>query len=120
MGLFGPFPGHIMELEGRKELVDTGKSSSTWSLPTVSLPPARPPARPPPQPPAGPPPDPQPPPPPPDSRPDPPRPPAGPPPDPRPDPPPNSAPPPRSFDRYSWGVCRIRTGCSRPPVTQSS
>ena len=27
-----------MELEGRKELVDTGKSSCTWSVPTVSLP----------------------------------------------------------------------------------
>ena len=27
-----------MELEGRKELVDTGKSSRTWSVPTVSLP----------------------------------------------------------------------------------
>ena len=26
-----------MELEGRKELGDTGKSSSTWSVPTVSL-----------------------------------------------------------------------------------
>ena len=26
-----------MELEGRKELVDTGKSSRTWSVPTVSL-----------------------------------------------------------------------------------
>ena len=26
-----------MELEGRKELVDTGRSSSTWSVPTVSL-----------------------------------------------------------------------------------
>ena len=26
-----------MELEGCKELVDTGKSSSTWSIPTVSL-----------------------------------------------------------------------------------
>ena len=26
-----------MELEGRKELVDMGKSSRTWSLPTVSL-----------------------------------------------------------------------------------
>ena len=37
MGLFGPFPGHIMELEGRKELIDTGKSSRTWSVPTVSL-----------------------------------------------------------------------------------
>ena len=26
-----------MELEGRKELVDMGKSCSTWSVPTVSL-----------------------------------------------------------------------------------
>ena len=26
-----------MDLEGRKELVDTGKSSGTWSVPTVSL-----------------------------------------------------------------------------------
>ena len=26
-----------MELEGRKGLVDTGKSSSAWSVPTVSL-----------------------------------------------------------------------------------
>ena len=26
-----------MELEGRKELIDTGKSSRTWSVPTVSL-----------------------------------------------------------------------------------
>ena len=26
-----------MELEGRKEVVDTGKSSRTWSAPTVSL-----------------------------------------------------------------------------------
>ena len=26
-----------MELEGRKELVDTGKSSRTWSVPIVSL-----------------------------------------------------------------------------------
>ena len=26
-----------MELEGRKELVHTGKSSRTWSVPTVSL-----------------------------------------------------------------------------------
>ena len=34
---FGPFPGHIMELEGRKELVDTGKSSRTCSVPSVSL-----------------------------------------------------------------------------------
>ena len=33
----GRFPGHIMELEGRKELDDTGESSRTWSIPTVSL-----------------------------------------------------------------------------------
>ena len=26
-----------MELEGRKELVDTGKASRMWSVPTVSL-----------------------------------------------------------------------------------
>ena len=26
-----------MELEGRKELVDMGKSSRTWSVPTVSI-----------------------------------------------------------------------------------
>ena len=37
LGPFGPFPGHIMELEGRKELVDTGKSSRTWTVPTISL-----------------------------------------------------------------------------------
>ena len=36
-GLFGPFPGHIIELEGRKGLVDTGKSSRTWNVPTVFL-----------------------------------------------------------------------------------
>ena len=36
-GLFGPFPGHIMELKGCKELVDTGKSSCTWRVPTISL-----------------------------------------------------------------------------------
>ena len=36
-GLFGPLPGHIMDLEGRKGLVDTGKSSRTWNAPTVSL-----------------------------------------------------------------------------------
>ena len=36
-GLFGPFLGHIMELVGCKELVDTEKSSCTWSVPTVSL-----------------------------------------------------------------------------------
>ena len=35
--LFGPFPGHIMELEGRKELVDTGKSNRACSVPTISL-----------------------------------------------------------------------------------
>ena len=26
-----------MELEGRKELIDTGKSSGTWSVPTICL-----------------------------------------------------------------------------------
>ena len=26
-----------MELEGGKELVDTGKSSGTWRVPTISL-----------------------------------------------------------------------------------
>ena len=31
------FLGHIMELEGRKELVDKGQSRRTWSVPTVSL-----------------------------------------------------------------------------------
>ena len=36
-GLFGPFPGHIMERERRKGLVDTGKSSGAWSVPTVPL-----------------------------------------------------------------------------------
>ena len=36
-GLFGPFPDHRMDLEGRKELVDIGKSRRTWSVPTVSL-----------------------------------------------------------------------------------
>ena len=38
--LLGAFLGRfrdIMELEGRKELVDTGKSSRKWSVPTVSL-----------------------------------------------------------------------------------
>ena len=35
--LFGPFPGHTIGLGGRKELVDMGKSSRTWSVPTVSL-----------------------------------------------------------------------------------
>ena len=37
LGPFGPFPGHIMASEGCKELFDTGKSSRTWSVPTVSL-----------------------------------------------------------------------------------
>ena len=36
-GLFGRFPGHMVELEGRKGLVDIGKSSRTWSVPTLSL-----------------------------------------------------------------------------------
>ena len=33
----GPFPGHMMELQGRKELVDTEKSSRTCLVCTVSL-----------------------------------------------------------------------------------
>ena len=38
LGAFwGRFPGHIMELEGRKEHIDMGKSSRTCSVPTVSL-----------------------------------------------------------------------------------
>ena len=32
--LLGPFPGHMMELEGRKELVDTGKSRRTHRSPS--------------------------------------------------------------------------------------
>ena len=36
-GLFGPFPGHMAELEGCKGLVDMGKSGRTWRVPTVSL-----------------------------------------------------------------------------------
>ena len=36
-GLFGPFPGHMVQFKGRKGLVDTGKSSRTWSVPTLSL-----------------------------------------------------------------------------------
>ena len=35
--LFGPFLGHIVELEGKKGLFDTVKSSRTWSVATVSL-----------------------------------------------------------------------------------
>ena len=66
--------------------------------PTPGQTPPRPPARPPP-----------------DPRPDPPRPPARPPPDPRLDPPPTALPPPPRVLTDSWGVCRIRTGCSRPP-----
>ena len=31
------FVGHMVELEGRKELVDTEKSSRTWTVPTLSL-----------------------------------------------------------------------------------
>ena len=36
---FGPFPGHMLELEGRKGLVDRGKSRGvrTWTVPTVSF-----------------------------------------------------------------------------------
>ena len=108
-----------MELEGRKELVDTGKSSRTWSVPTVSLRlavlnvfqgffaqkwlfvPPPPPTRgrnPPPRPPGG----------------------TPPPPDPRLDPPPNCPPPPLRVLKDSWGVGRIRTSCSHPPVIRRS
>ena len=38
LGAFlGRFRDIIVELEGLKELVDTGKSSRSWSVPTVSL-----------------------------------------------------------------------------------
>ena len=33
LGPFGPFPGHVMDLEGRKELVTTAKSSRMWKYP---------------------------------------------------------------------------------------
>ena len=36
-GFFGPFPGHMVELERRKGLVETGKSSGTQSACTLSL-----------------------------------------------------------------------------------
>ena len=36
-GLFGTFPGHMVESEGRKWLVDKRKPSRTWSAPTLSL-----------------------------------------------------------------------------------
>ena len=35
--LFGPFLGHIVELEGTRGLFDTAKSSGTWAVATVSL-----------------------------------------------------------------------------------
>ena len=35
--LFGPFLGHIVELKGTRGLLDTVKSSRTWSVATVSL-----------------------------------------------------------------------------------
>ena len=35
--LFGPFLGHIVELEGTRELFDTVKSSRTCSVITVSF-----------------------------------------------------------------------------------
>ena len=36
-GLLRPFPAHMVELEGCKELVDTGKLRGPWSVPTLSL-----------------------------------------------------------------------------------
>ena len=35
--LFGPFLGHIVELKATRGLLDTAKSSRTWSVATVSL-----------------------------------------------------------------------------------
>ena len=35
--LFGPFLGHIVELKGTRGLLDTGKSSRTCSVATISL-----------------------------------------------------------------------------------
>ena len=35
--LFGPFLGHIVELKGTRGLFDTGNSSRTWDVATVSL-----------------------------------------------------------------------------------
>ena len=35
--LFGPFLGHIVELKGTRGLLDTVKSSRTWSVATISL-----------------------------------------------------------------------------------
>ena len=35
--LFGPFLGHIVELKGTRGLLDTGKSSRTWSEPPFSF-----------------------------------------------------------------------------------
>ena len=35
--LFGPFLGHIVELEGKKGLLGMGQSRRTWSVATVSL-----------------------------------------------------------------------------------
>ena len=38
LGAFlGRFLGHIIELEGRKELSHTGRSGRTWGVPTASL-----------------------------------------------------------------------------------
>ena len=35
--LFGPFLGHIVQLKGTGGLFDTGKSSHTWNVATISL-----------------------------------------------------------------------------------
>ena len=37
LAIFGPFLGHIVELEGKKELFVMGQSRRTWSVATVSL-----------------------------------------------------------------------------------
>ena len=89
------------------------KTGSTSSVtPTLTLTPPPHPIRRPPNPRPDPPPDPRQDPPQTPGR-TPPRPPAGPPPTLPPPPPP---PPPPRVLTDSWGVCRIRTGCSRPPV----
>ena len=37
LAIFGPFLGHIVELEGKKGLLGTGQSGRMWSVGTVCL-----------------------------------------------------------------------------------
>ena len=37
LAIFGPFLGHIVELEGKKELFVMGQSRRTWNAVTISL-----------------------------------------------------------------------------------